>query len=117
VFVLTPWTYLILCAWVTATCIVALRTRKSGARPGLVRFVLGVQIAAVAYTAWGFVLMHHLERVHNDLTYESIGAFLACMSGLYAVVWCWRAIGLGPLMAFLGSGWMLMIFAAMITTA
>ena len=115
-FRLTVVTWLLVWAYFGATWYVAWRRWRSDRYRGLGKFVLLLLAACAGWASWG--LVHHGPRGLNyDFMYESIGCFLAILSGLLAIVWCGKSFGPGPLMAVAGSGWLLMIYATLIAAA
>ncbi|HEV2278323.1 MAG TPA: hypothetical protein VGS02_09115 [Acidobacteriaceae bacterium] len=115
-FHLSIFTYLLVWAYIAATWFAASRSRRVDPYRGLGRFVLLLLAATVLWATWG--LLHHVPRGPNpDFTYESVGCFLAILSGLLAIVWCGKSFGAGPLMAIGGGGWLLMMYATLIATA
>lgn len=115
-FHLSIFTYLLVCAYIAATWFVASRGWRLDPYRGLGRFVLLLLVATVIWASRGLVV--HAPRGPNpDFTYESVGCFLAILSGLLGIVWCGKSLGAGPLMAVGGGGWLLMIFATLIAAA
>lgn len=115
-FHLSIFVYLLIWAYIAATWFVASRSWSIDPHRGLGRSVLLLLVATVGWAAWA--LLYHRPRGSNpDFTYESIGCFLAILSGLLAIVWCGKSFGAAPMMAIAGGGWLLMIFATLIATA
>lgn len=109
-------TYLLLCAYVAAACVVTARRR-----PDLYRrtgwIVMSLLVAAVLWLAWALVHPRHHGGPLDDYTYESVGCLLAILAALYGIAWCARRFSLAPLMAILGGGWLLMVYATLIAAA
>ena len=103
VFHLSIFTYLLVWAYIAATWFVASRSWRIDPYRGLGRVVLLLLVATVIWAARGLVV--HVPRGPNpDFTYESVGCFLAILSGLLGIVWCGKSLGAAPLMAIGGGG-------------
>lgn len=112
-FHLTIWTYLLLCAYVAVACTFTARRRRDlDWRTGWI--VMALLVAAVAWLGWALVVPRLQAHALGDYTYESVGCLFAILAGLYGIVWCRRAFSPAPLMAVLGGGWLLMMYATLI---
>lgn len=115
-FHLSIFTYLLVWAYIAVTWFVASRSWRVDPYRVLGRVVLLLLVGTVLWASRG--LLFHAPRGPNpDFTYESVGCFLAILSGLLGIVWCGKSFGAAPLMAIGGGGWLLMIFATLIATA
>ena len=115
-FHLTIWTYLLLCAYVAVACAFTARRRRDLYwRTGWI--VMALLVAAVAWLAWALVVPRLQAHALGDYTYESVGCLLACLTGLYGLVWTIRARALSGLLPLFGAAWLLMLYANLIAQA
>ncbi|MGC2635726.1 MAG: hypothetical protein WA294_01005 [Acidobacteriaceae bacterium] len=113
-FHLTIGSYPLLCLYVVATCFVVMRWPGAAPWRRTAIIVLTLLGLGTAWMAWAFVVPRHHPHATGDYTYESVGCLLACLTGLYGLVWTVRARALSGLLPLFGAAWLLMLYANLI---
>jgi len=115
-FGLTIWSYLLLCLYVAGTWWVMSRWRGDP-RYRRTGFVIWTLLAlGTLWMAWALVYPRHHANATGDYTWESVGCLLACLTGLYGLVWTVRTRALAGLMTVIGGGWLFVLYIGLIAS-